>query len=299
MVLFRSLRLFVAARGRRALCDVRLSKRMAELGLCSRREADALIAAGDVSVGGAPAVLGARVAADTRGAQIAIRERAAGERAAARATVVVHKPAGYCSDVTPPPHLASALELVRDDLEWPAPRARARAAPALEGLAPCGRLDAASTGLLVYSNDGRVARALIGGGVLGARGARGAGEKVSKEYVVRVAAAARPHAAADRGPHTDALVSAAALARLRHGLSLDGVALRRARVDALAPQSPLGPGEAVLRFVLREGRKRQIRRMCARVNLRVLSLARVRVGRIEIGDLPLGRWRHLAPGEAF
>jgi 23S rRNA pseudouridine2604 synthase len=83
----------------------------------------------------------------------------------------------------------------------------------------------------------------------------------------------------------------AALARLRHGLSLDGQALKPARVDWQNPEQ--------LRFVLTEGKKRQIRRMCELVGLKVVGLKRVRIGRVLLGQLPLGQWRYLGPSERF
>ena len=82
-----------------------------------------------------------------------------------------------------------------------------------------------------------------------------------------------------------------ALARLRHGLSLDGQALKPARVDWQNPEQ--------LRFVLTEGKKRQIRRMCELVGLKVVGLKRVRIGRVILGQLPLGQWRYLGPSERF
>ena len=78
---------------------------------------------------------------------------------------------------------------------------------------------------------------------------------------------------------------------LRHGLSLDGQPLKPARVDWQNPEQ--------LRFVLTEGKKRQIRRMCEQVGLTVVGLKRVRIGRVKLGALPLGQWRYLSPGEAF
>jgi len=83
----------------------------------------------------------------------------------------------------------------------------------------------------------------------------------------------------------------AQIARLRHGLSLDGQALKPARVDWQNPEQ--------LRFVLTEGKKRQIRRMCELVGLKVVGLKRVRIGRVTLGNLPVGEWRYLAPGESF
>ena len=79
------------------------------------------------------------------------------------------------------------------------------------------------------------------------------------------------------------------LALLRHGLELDGRQLKPARVTVTGPQK--------LTFVLKEGRNRQIRRMCDMVGLRVVDLKRVRIGPLSLGDLPEGRWRHLTPDE--
>ncbi len=81
------------------------------------------------------------------------------------------------------------------------------------------------------------------------------------------------------------------LARLRHGLSLDGQPLKPARVEWENPEQ--------LRFVLTEGKKRQIRRMCELVGLKVVGLKRVRIGRVMLGNLPTGQWRYLAPHERF
>jgi 23S rRNA pseudouridine2604 synthase len=131
-------------------------------------------------------------------------------------------------------------------------------------LAPAGRLDIDSTGLLVLTQDGRVARQLIG-----------ENSKVDKEYLVRV----------------EGRLDAAGLALLNHGLRLDDKVLRPAKVEWL--------NEDQLRFVLREGRKRQIRRMCELVGIKVIGLKRVRIGGVKLGDLPLGQWRFLREDEGF
>ena len=133
-----------------------------------------------------------------------------------------------------------------------------------KGLAPAGRLDIDSVGLIVFTQDGRVAKELIGDG-----------SEVEKEYLVRV----------------EGSLSASDLALLNHGLSLDGQALRPAKVD--------WQNEDQLRFVLREGKKRQIRRMCELVGLTVVGLKRVRIGKIVLGHLPVGQWRYLATDETF
>jgi 23S rRNA pseudouridine2604 synthase len=81
------------------------------------------------------------------------------------------------------------------------------------------------------------------------------------------------------------------LALLRHGLSLDGQALKPAQVDWQNPEQ--------LRFVLTEGKKRQIRRMCEQVGLHVVGLKRIRIGRVVLGNLPVGQWRFLGVDERF
>jgi 23S rRNA pseudouridine2604 synthase len=241
---------------------VRLAKRMSELGLASRREADEWIARGWVRVDGRVVdALGSRVLPEQR---ISIDPRARREQGE-RVTVLLHKPLGIVSGQAEDGH-APALTLVGPRTRWrgdPSPR---RFQPAhLRQLAPAGRLDIDSTGLLVLTQDGRIARQLIG-----------EDGRIEKEYLVRVAGA----------PLGDA-----GLARLRHGLRLDGVALEPARVDWVNAEQ--------LRFVLTQGRKRQIRRMCELVGLRVLALKRVRIGRVVLGDLPPGQWRYLGDTETF
>jgi 23S rRNA pseudouridine2604 synthase len=81
------------------------------------------------------------------------------------------------------------------------------------------------------------------------------------------------------------------LALLNHGLELDGEPLKPARVEWL--------NDDQLRFVLHEGKKRQIRRMCELVGLRVTGLKRVRIGGVVLGDLPIGQWRYLGADEGF
>jgi len=242
----------------------RLSKRMTVLGLASRREADEWIEAGWVKVNGQMAVLGQRVQPDAR---IEV-DPAARQQQAKRVTVLLHKPIGYVSgqaeDGYPP-----AVSLVQGDTRWAEDRGPARFQPGhLRHLAPAGRLDIDSTGLLVLTQDGRIAKQLIGEDSL-----------VEKEYLVRVAL---------RG---GGRLPPEALAQLGHGLSLDGVRLKPAKVS--------WQNEDQLRFVLREGRKRQIRRMCELVGLEVLGLKRVRIGSVVLGKLPVGQWRYLGPHERF
>jgi 23S rRNA pseudouridine2604 synthase len=247
----------------------RLNKRMAELGLCSRREADDWIARGWVRVNGQPATMGLQVAPD---AQIDIDQQARGQQSQ-QVTILLHKPIGYVSGQAEDGHQPAVL-LVQARSHWRGDGSRLRFAPQqLRGLAPAGRLDIDSTGLLVLTQDGRIARQLIG-----------EDSGVEKEYLVRVSYGAAV-------ANVQAAFPAAQLARLRHGLSLDGQPLKPARVDWQNPEQ--------LRFVLTEGKKRQIRRMCEAVGLKVVGLKRVRIGRVMLGALPVGQWRYLAAHERF
>jgi 23S rRNA pseudouridine2604 synthase len=240
---------------------LRLSKRMAQLGLCSRREADEYIERGWVKVDGVVVdVLGSRVLPS----QAITLERRASEAQARRATLLLHKPIGYVSGQAEDGYQPASV-LIAPASHYAADRSGMRFAPALlRGLAPAGRLDIDSTGLLVLTQDGRVARKLIG-----------EDSNIEKEYLARV----------------EGDLSPGNLARLNHGLVLEGKPLKPARVD--------WQNRDQLRFVLREGKKRQIRRMCEVVGLRVTGLKRVRIGRVMLGDLPEGKWRFLGAGEGF
>ena len=239
----------------------RLSKRMSELGLCSRREAEEWIVNGWVRVdGNVIDELGARVPRDAR---IDI-DPAARAHQSELVTILLNKPVGYVSGQPEDGH-EPAIALIRPENRWAQDPSPLRFKPShLRGLAPAGRLDIDSTGLLVFTQDGRVARRLIG-----------SDSDVEKEYLVRV----------------ERMLSDEGMRLLHHGLALDGVQLRPARVS--------WQNEDQLRFVLREGRKRQIRRMCELVGLRVVGLKRVRSGGVPLGPLPPGQWRYLRPGEKF
>lgn len=239
----------------------RLSKRMAELGLCSRREADEWIANGWVKVNGVVIdELGTRIDPNAR---IEVSKEAQ-QHQSEIVTILLHKPVGYVSGQAEDGY-EPAVVLVHPDNQWDEdPTQKTFKRGYLKGLAPAGRLDIDSTGLLVLTQDGRIAKQLIG-----------EHSTVEKEYLVRV----------------EGELSDANLKKLNFGLSLDGVQLKPAKVS--------WQNEDQLRFVLREGRKRQIRRMCELVGLKVVGLKRVRIGSVALGKLPLGSWRYLRPGERF
>lgn len=267
---------------------LRLNKRMAELGLASRREADEWIGKGWVKVNGKVAEMGMQVRPDVR---IEIDKQAQGQQAK-QVTILVHKPIGLVSGQAEDGHLP-AITLVQPQNRWTQDNARFFFHPSqLKSLVPAGRLDIDSTGLLVLTQDGRVARQLIGEDAV-----------MEKEYLVRVIYQGDQGALRSTGQlsrideddpvSTDvqSVFPREKLALLRHGLSLDGQALQPAKVDWQNPEQ--------LRFVLTEGKKRQIRRMCELVGLKVVGLKRVRIGNVMLGNLPLGQWRYLAPHEKF
>jgi 23S rRNA pseudouridine2604 synthase len=249
-----------AAAARAEVDGVRLSKLMAERGICSRREADELIARGWVFVDGRRiSALGTRVAPDVHVTLAPEARQLQGERV----SILLHKPVGYVSG-QPEPGYQPAVTLIRADTQFEDDPVRRFRPAMLKGLAPAGRLDIDSTGLLVLTQDGRIARQLIGDD-----------SGVEKEYLVRV----------------EGELDERGLALLNHGLELDDRKLRPAQVEWL--------NQDQLRFVLKEGRKRQIRRMCELVGLTVVGLKRVRIGRVRLGDLPPGQWRFLGEDESF
>jgi 23S rRNA pseudouridine2604 synthase len=261
--------------------EIRLNKRMADLGLCSRREADEWIARGWVLVNGAPAVMGMPVAPD---AHVEVLPQARHQQAG-QVTILLHKPMGYVSGQPEDGHEAAAT-LIGAPSQWRGdarhPADGRRFAPEhTRGLAPCGRLDIDSVGLLVLTQDGRIARQLIG-----------ENSGIEKEYLVRVQWAPNgPQGAGVVSQNVQAVFPAEKLALLRHGLSLDDQPLLPAQVDWMNPEQ--------LCFILKEGKKRQIRRMCEQVGLHVVGLKRIRIGNVVLGNLPVGQWRYLGAGERF
>ena len=240
---------------------VRLSKRMTELGLCSRREADEFIEMGLVKVDGVVVnVLGSRV----RPEQTIELTRQAMALQAERVTFLLNKPVGYGSGPSEAGE-RPAWQLIKPETRSPRDRSGYTFLKKhLNYLAPAGKLDVDSSGLLVLTQDGRIARALM---------AKAA--DFEQEFLVWV----------------EGEVSDAMLEQLRHGLSLDGEALKPVKVSRQS--------DSQLRFVLRDPVRRQIRRMAELVGLRVTAVKRIRIGRIALGDLEQGQWRYLTEHERF
>ena len=232
----------------------RVNRWLGQSGVCSRREAEGLIAEGLVSIDGeVVADAGRKI---SQGQTLTLADKA--ETALASSlTLMFHKPVGIVSS-QPEPGQTPAVRLITQATLW-------GSSPTIPGsqsrLAPVGRLDMDSRGLLLMSEDGVVAKAVIG-----------PESRLEKEYIVRV----------------NGEITGDKIALLRHGLELDGRQLKPAKVTLEDRQ---------LRFILTEGRNRQIRRMCSLVNLAVTDLFRMRVGPIYLDALPEGRWRPLSPQE--
>ena len=233
----------------------RVNRWLAQSGVCSRREAEDLISRGLVFIDGQRVDdPGRKIAAG----QTLVLNASAQAELEGRLSVVLHKPVGVVSAQPEPGQTPAVRLLTRQALVG-----ESRVIPDRDtSLAPLGRLDMDSRGLLILSEDGVLAKAIIG-----------PESDLEKEYRVRVTG----------------VVTGKKLGQLRHGLRLDGRQLKPAKVIQI--------GDQELRFVLKEGRNRQIRRMCDLVGLAVTDLFRIRIGGLELGDLPEGRWRVLTPHE--
>jgi 23S rRNA pseudouridine2604 synthase len=233
----------------------RVNRWLAQAGVCSRREAETLIAQGLVSIDGERVdEPGRKISAG----QTLVLEDAAQARFDAQFSVMLHKPVGVVSAQPENGQVPAARLLTRAAQFGPS-------SPVPEfgdRLAPIGRLDMDSRGLLILSGDGVLAKAVIG-----------PASDLEKEYLVQVSGR----------------IDSRKIGLLRHGLALDGRQLKPAKINFVAEQQ--------LRFVLKEGRNRQIRRMCELVGLHVVDLYRIRIGAVSLGDLPEGRWRPLLPQE--
>ncbi|MCB0378677.1 MAG: rRNA pseudouridine synthase [Bdellovibrionales bacterium] len=234
---------------------LRINKYLAEQGLCSRREADHLVKMGWVRCNGK--------IIDSAGLQVSPSDEIellpeAKQWLGSKFTVVLNKPPGFVSSQPEKGYKAAASLVTSDNYAGPAPAPKIN----IRNLAPAGRLDIDSTGLLILTQDGSLAKKIIG-----------ETSSVEKEYEIRV-----------EGHLTDEKIK-----KLKHGLSLDGKKLKMAKVRRLGPQK--------LNMILTEGKKRQIRRMCQLLDLEVVRLKRIRVGKIELGRLPRGQWRLLKENE--
>jgi 23S rRNA pseudouridine2604 synthase len=287
---------------------IRLNKLLASKGLCSRREADRFIAQGLVQVNGVIVPeLGAKVQSDATVKVLPVAARELSQQY----TVLLNKPLGIVSSqaehgYTPAIQLLSRRnqffggrrllpENVSDDsnedddeetasLPQRNNDPRPTSPRQLRGWSAAGRLDINSTGLLVLTQAGRIVQEVIGGG----QGEKNnPSSKVEKEYLVRV----HPPLTSLSSSTSPTIATMDKVNQLLEGIECTGELLQAESVDVV--------NENQLRFVLTAGRKHHIRRMCRAVQLEVQALKRVRIGKVVLGDLPVGCWRYLRDHESF
>ena len=227
---------------------IRIQKIIADRGLASRRKAEEWIAAGDVCVNGETAHLGDK--ADPERDRITVRGRLL-NALQEYVYLMLHKPRGYITTMSDERNRKCVAELI-EDVE--------------QRVYPVGRLDKDSEGLLLMTNDGAFANAMM-------HPAR----HVPKTYRVTV--------------HPG--VTEEMLAQMETGMVIDGRKTAPARVRVLTEEK----GRVVLEIILYEGRNRQIRNMCEQLGLEVARLRRIAMGSVRLGMLPPGKWRELTAEE--
>ncbi len=222
---------------------VRLQKFLSSAGVCSRRQGEEYIKKGYVKVNGEVVIeLGTKV--DPTRDRIEI-DRELIKEAQNRVYIVLNKPKGYVTSCKQPED-----KIVLDLIDIP------------ERIFPVGRLDKASTGLLILTNDGLLHHRISH-----------PSHDHEKEYEVVLA---KP-------------IPNGALKKMEKGLPMMGTKTRSAKIEKISPTR--------FRIVLKEGKNKQIRRMVRKVGNRVLRLKRIRISNIRLGTLAEGRWRYLTEKE--
>jgi len=227
--------------------QIRIQKYLADCGVMSRRKAEEEIARGMVTVNGRPAQIGQKITAGKdyvtyQGKTVVPSER--------KVYLKLNKPRGYVSTMSDEKGRKCVADLVKN---------------VSERVYPIGRLDLDSEGLLLMTNDGALANAMMH-----------PKSEIEKVYVVKV-----------RTAPTDEQFR-----KLNQSMEIDGYTIRPCRVICPDPMIP-----TKLRFILKEGRNRQIRRMCEAAQMQVTRLRRISEGGLKLGDLPLGKWRYLTNDE--
>lgn len=224
--------------------EVRLQKFMAECGVASRRKSEEIIERGKVKVNGHVARIGDKI--DPRKDLVTVFGKRINKVTEMR-YIMLHKPRGYVTTVSDELGRRTVMDLVKD---------------VKERIYPVGRLDKDSEGLLLLTNDGNFANALMH-----------PSNNFSKIYRVTV----RPG------------VNDKILNDLREGVVIDERKTAPCEVHVVKEEE----GRCVLEIVLHEGRNRQIRKMCEAVGIEVARLKRIAEGPIKLGMLPQGKWRDL------
>lgn len=222
--------------------SIRINKYLADRGICSRREADKWVTAGRVTINGAVALMGQKVMGTET---IAVDGQSIDTAKPTRVYLAFNKPVGIICSTDP-----KAQDNIVDAVGYP------------ERVFNIGRLDVASSGLILLTNDGEIVNKIL----------RAEG-KHEKEYIVTV----------------DHKITPDFLNKMSKGVMLDDEKTLPARLEQVS--------EITFRIILVEGRNRQIRRMCEELGYEVQSLQRVRIMHIELGKLRVGEWRHLTATE--
>lgn len=225
----------------------RLQKILSARGVASRRKAEEMIQNGLITVNGVTAALGDTADPDTDEIRIDGRPLPKQER---YIYLILNKPRGYVTTLSDEKGRPNAAQLVAD--------CGAR-------VYPVGRLDMDSEGLLLFTNDGAFANALMH-----------PRHEVQKTYDVWVTG----------------YVPGAEVC-LARPITLDGYTIRPPKVKLLKAEGQ----KARFRVTIHEGRNRQVRRMCEAAGMHCTRLRRIQEGSVKLGDLPLGKWRSLTPEE--
>lgn len=228
---------------------VRLQKFIAGAGVCSRRKAEELISAGKVKVNGERVTeLGTKVAPETDSVEVDGKLIGTGGK---KYYIMLNKPAGYITTTSDTHDRRTVMDLVSD--------IKAR-------IYPVGRLDAETEGLLLMTNDGDFANAVIH-----------PSKKLEKVYIAEV----------------KGLPMLETIKILKRGVDTGEYVTKPAKVELLKGNSSI----STLKIGITEGKKRQVRIMCETVGHPVVSLKRVEIGPLMLGNLPKGKWRHLRKEE--
>ena len=240
--------------------SIRLAKRVAEMIPCSRNEAEQYIAGGWISVDG---VLVEEPGARVLDEQDVTIDPDATLGEVTPVTILLHKPAGYNAGVGADGEAATSL-LSAETLQEATHGNQRFLRRHLSKLTLCSPLDTKASGLVVYTQDFRIARKLVD-----------EGNRVEQELIVEVTGTIRE----------------GGLALLNHGLPFNG--------KEIAPMKVSWQNETRLRFAVKAPKPGQIVHMCRMVGLTVVSIKRIRLGRVPMSSLPAGQWRYLHEYERF
>lgn len=225
----------------------RLQKILSARGVCSRRKAEEWIRAGRITVNGTVAALGDTADPETDEIRVDGKQL---PTANDYVYIMLNKPRGYVTTLSDEKGRPNAAQLIDCGTR----------------VYPVGRLDMDSEGLLLFTNDGEFANALMH-----------PKHEVDKTYRVLVEGYSDEN-----------------FERLKQPVELDGYTIRKPAVKLLRTRDR---GQAQLLVTIHEGRNRQVRRMCAAAGMNVLRLQRISEGKLKLGSLELGKWRYLTPEE--